>query len=187
MSETPFGDDSTYGRFSELDQAFLLLLDTNSTSIVHRFQEIVNMPNQFLPDHYEVHGRGKSGKVITYRVKVHTPRLPLYVALPVRNGKVQYLWMPDYCLLFPERTRLKTLARVQDEGIRSALIERDDRLLDQGVFHKIRFGKAEILAIKVKPWLQTICTDLRSNIVRYGEAYDPERIRAAFRDGAVIN
>lgn len=49
-SETPFGDNSTYGRFSAMEEAVLLLIHTNNTSIVHRIQEMVDMPNLFLPE-----------------------------------------------------------------------------------------------------------------------------------------
>ena len=62
ISKTPFGDDSSYGRYCLMDEAVQLLIHTNSSSIVHRVQEVVNIPNLFQDDLVVAKGIGPDGK-----------------------------------------------------------------------------------------------------------------------------
>ena len=62
-SLTPFGDNSAYGRFTLAKDAYLLLIHTNNTSIVHRIQELVDMPNLFLDGTRMVKGYGQGGEL----------------------------------------------------------------------------------------------------------------------------
>jgi aminoglycoside 3-N-acetyltransferase len=175
---TPFGDESSYGRFCLMDEAVQLLFDTNSTSIVHRVQEVVGMPNLFLPGTRTARGRDRSGRVVRHEVVVHTPRIPLFIAVPGGEASVQYVWMPDYCVLFPSSHRATVLAGLRDEETRRRLAARDDGFFDSGVFRRTKHRNAEILAFHAKPWLDAMCAEMKANLERFAEAYDADRVRA---------
>lgn len=186
VADTPFGDDSTFGRFSRMPKATVLLIHTNGASMVHRFQEIVNMPNLFLPGHFPVRALNHQRETATYRVRIHTPNLPLYVALP-RNSQAEpdYLWLPDYSLLFPEERKAQILQRTQRQSNREFLTERQRRFQDQGVLRTARFGSAEVAALRVGPWQDRVCGDLAENIKEFPKFYEPGELLAAKERGAL--
>jgi aminoglycoside N3'-acetyltransferase len=179
-SKTPFGDDSAYGRYTSHPKAFQLLLDTNSTSIVHRFQELVHTPNLFLDDDMEARALDTTGQVTTRIVRVHRPVVPLYVAVPSdQTDEFQYVWMPDYCLLFPSAHRARVLKGLVRSDVARSLRARDEAFERNGVFRRTHIRSAEILAIEVQPWLTTICHDLAENLHRHSAAYTLKRVEAA--------
>jgi aminoglycoside N3'-acetyltransferase len=184
LAETPFGDESTYGRYSKMDNAVLLMIHTNGTSIVHRFQEIVDMPNLFLPDKMPVRGLNMEGKVVTYSLRIHTPHLPLYLLMPAENDHgYEYMWYPDYSLLFPEARKQKILSRIKNDENQRFLVERQDDLERRGIIRKAQLGAAEVAAIQVKPWQARICEEVAKNLDRLGAAYNVEHLSAAKAEG----
>lgn len=183
-SETPFGDDSTYGRFSELDEAILLLVHTNNTSIVHRFQEIVQMPNLFRKEYSHVKGYDIDNRIAKYKVKVHIPQIPLYVIMPGdRKGDVNYIWFPDYALLFPNYNRKRILNKINGNVARDILIARHQYFIDRGIYRIAKMHEAEIMAVTVKPWLERICMDVRESLVAFSKDYSFENMRRASQGG----
>jgi aminoglycoside N3'-acetyltransferase len=184
LSATPFGDDSTYGRFSGLQNAYILLLNTNGTSIVHRFQEIVGMPNLFLPELYNATAYNSARKVIAYRVPVHTPKLPLYAVMTGSSDKEKdYIWLPDYSFLFPSPRKEAILQKIKYEPVREFLVQRQDEFLRSGIIRIANLRDAEVAAIHVDPWQQRICEDLSQNIQIHREDYSMEAMSMAMQKG----
>lgn len=171
-SVTPFGPSSAYGRAAALPTTYQVLLDTNSSSIVHVIQEQIDMPNLFLESPRTARGLDRAGIERLYEVKVHTPRTPLYVAVPEPGGSVQFVWMPDYCLLFPQRNRSRTFEQIRSPQAREMIAAREKQLFDQGVLRTTKLDSAEILSVQAKPWLDTLCAELSSNISENREAYE---------------
>ena len=180
-SLTPFGPSSAYGRAAALPTTYQVLLDTNSSSIVHVIQEQIGMPNLFLESPRVARGLDRAGIERRYEVKVHTPRTPLYVAVPEPGGSTQFVWMPDYCLLFPQRLRSRTLEQIRSPQARELIAARDKQLLDQGVLRTSCLDSAEILGMHARPWLDALCAELASNISLNRQVYEhaPELIPGA--------
>lgn len=176
-SFTPFGDDSPYGRYAGCENAYQLLLDTNSTSIVHYVQEQIHMPNLFIDEIKYAYSVDYEGKKRKLKMKVHTPRLPLYVALPGKSNTPQYLWMPDYCLQFPKSKKDSVYNWIENEKVKADLIERDTYFTMNKVFSQQKIKNASIIAIKVKPWIKKICSDISRTIEQNPDWYSPERIK----------
>ena len=188
LSVTPFGDSSTHGRFSAHADAIVLLLHTNNTSLVHRFQEMVDMPNLFMPEPYQVRGCDRDGETRAYSVKVHAPDLPMYVAIS-RNesGGTEYLWLPDYVVQFPQMHGQHISARVKSMQARRFLSDRQQHFFDAGTFRKAQLGTAEILAIRLNPWQERICQDLRESLAAFSECYTLGALQAAQRTGLLVH
>ena len=183
-AETPFGENSTYGRFSNLDEAILLLIHTNNTSIVHRIQEIVKMPNLFLKEYASVKGCDSEDQIVNYKLRIHTPIIPLYVVMPGdRIDQKEYIWFPDYVLLFPEYNKVRILKKLRSEKSRKQLIERHNFFLRKGIYKIIEHGHAEIAAVQVKPWLEKICNDLNENIEQFSTEYYYKNMEKALAHG----
>jgi len=187
LSLTPFGDSSTYGRFGKRDDAVLVLVHTNNTSIVHRFQEIVDMPNLFLPDSYQVRGLDNLGAVHSYHLRIHNPLLPLFVAVAQHEKGSEYMWFPDYVVQFPTEHEAQILRRLKDAEARGFIEDRQRYFFSKGIFTKVRHKKAEILAIRVKPWQDRICQDLRASLTRFPDSYDMAKLRAAKDEGLLAH
>jgi aminoglycoside N3'-acetyltransferase len=181
VSPTPFGDDTTYGRFSRLEDALLLLIHTNNTSFVHRIQEMVNMPNLFLSEHSQVKGRGPTGQLVQYSVYVHRPTLPLYVV--EEDEIIEYIWLPDYVLLFPDYNRERILGRLKSERTKEFLVQRHRYFLEKGIYRNVFLRNAEIMIVRIKPWMERICRDLKQNIVKHAERYRIDTMQAAHDAG----
>jgi aminoglycoside N3'-acetyltransferase len=182
-SPTPFGDDSTYGRFSRLPEAVLLLLHTNSTSHVHRLQELVEWPYLFLEGSMPARAVGRDGGVRTFQVRVHRPRLPLYAVLPGRDGQPLYLWLPDCTVLFPASRGETVLKRLGPGPAADFLKGRQDEWLRSGVMRKAKCGAGEVMAIDLLPWQARLCDDLRTSFTEWAEAYSLESLTQADKEG----
>lgn len=182
-SETPFGDDSTYGRFSSLEDGVLLLIHTNNTSFVHRIQEMVNMPNLFLDNFYDAKGYDSKCKLCEYKVKIHTPVIPLYVIMSENGKDVEYIWYPDYVLLFPEYNKNRTLNKIKSESIKNILIERDHYMKTNGIMKYITFKTTEFAAIQVVPWLARLCFDVKDSLHKFSEFYSINNMQKILRAG----
>ena len=139
------------------------------------------MPNLFLESPRVARGLDRAGTERLYEVKVHTPRTPLYVAVPDPGGSVQFVWMPDYCLLFPARNRSRTYEQIRSPQAREMIAAREKQLLDQGVLRTTSLDSAEILSMHAKPWLDTLCAELATNISLNRQAYEraPELVPRA--------
>jgi len=180
-SETPFGDNSSYGRYCLQENAVQLLINTNNTSIVHRIQELVDMPCLFEPGFMEAKGIDKKGELRTYRLKAHTPVLPAFIAMPGDQG-VEYLGYGEYCLYFPEYSRQRAHRKVSRNNI-DFLIARHEQFLKDEVYRTVTRGDVEIIAIRVKPWFDRICADIIASIKKMPEAYTLENLSKAFSLG----
>lgn len=180
LSVEPFGDASTFGRFSARDDAYVVLIHTNVASINHRFQELVSWPNLFLPDLSEASGCDAAGLIRTYRVRVHTPWLPAY-AVVADNGSAppEYLWLAHYAAQFPKSNADRIAARLKSAKARRLLVDRQTHFFETGVFRQTTYGEAELLAIRVKPWQDRICSDLRDNLAVFGRSYALDKLQAA--------
>ncbi len=180
---TPFGDDSTYGRYSARGDAELLLLHTNNTSLVHRFQEVAATPHLFLDGVRTACGLDAVGREATYEVRVHRPLVPLYVIL--RGDKPddrEYLWLPDYCLPAPDYNRMRISAGLRSGRVRDFLFGRHAQFVKDGVIRTVHFKGAELIAVRVRPYLERICTDLRTSYAEFADEYaldELERARTA--------
>jgi aminoglycoside 3-N-acetyltransferase len=181
-AKTPFGDDSTYGRYALRPDAVLLLLDTNNTSIVHRFQEVVDMPNLFLPGERSVRGYDAQGRLVEYSVRVHRPLLPLFV---FTGG--EYVWFPDYAVPFPSSRQAAALARLKSPAVRRFILERNQQFFDEGVFRRATHRSAEVLAIALPKWQQRICADVRKTIEEFAPHYTLEAVARAHREGLLVH
>jgi len=179
-SITPCGDSSTHGRLSARDDAVVLLIHTNNTSLVHRFQEIIDMPNLFLPEPYPVRGYGQNGQLRTYHLKIHVPDLPMYAAISRgTTGGVEYLWLADYVVQFPEARRQRVLSLIASPEAKQLLRDRQQTFFDTGVFRQATYGAAEILAIRLQPWQDRICRDLRQNLGTFAACYTRATLQTA--------
>lgn len=174
-SPTPFGDDSTYGRFSADENAYLLLIHTNNTSIVHRIQEMVDMPNLFLEGMYEAVGVNGNGENKSYLVKIHTPKVPLYVIESADND-LEYIWYPDYVLLFPKSNMDNILSNIKNDKIRFKLNHRFEELTNNDVIKIVKNNDAEIMKVKVDSWLKVLCYDINISMKENCREYDYENI-----------
>lgn len=176
-AKTPFGDESTYGRFAARDDAELLLVHTNNTSLVHRFQEVARTPNLFLEGERRARGLDASGAVAEYGVRVHRPLVPLFVVLRGDDaGQRESVWLPDYCLPAPAYNRERISANLGSRRVRDFLFGRHARLVKDGVVRTVRFKSAEIIAVRVRPFLERICADLRESYADY-ESSSPSLCR----------
>ena len=172
----PFGPQSAYGRYAASANAWQLLIHTNHTSIVHWFQELVDMPNLFLPDLCEVKGLDWEGRECVRRVRVHRPVLPLHVALP------EYIRLPEFVIAFPSETRR---AVEQHLGARALepVLGRQRELERQGVIRITRYRDAEIAAVHVPPWSERVCAEMRESFARFPERYTIEALETARQRG----
>lgn len=181
---TPFGDESTYGRFTERDDAILLLLHTNNTSMVHRIQEMVHMPNLFLEGLRLAKAYNADNVLTEYQVRAHMPTIPLYLALPGdTHDTIEYMWFPDYVLLFPEYNKIRIFNNLKSESLKNFLIARHKEFEDQGIYTAVRYKSTEILAVRVKPWLSRICKDITENLNEFEDHYQNEIMNQAMRKG----
>jgi len=186
LSRTPFGNESTYGRLSRMKNAYLLLVHTNNSSIVHRVQEMVRMPNLFRDAPVAVRGLASGGEIQEYSIFTHTPTIPLYVIVEGdRAGDLEYVWMPDYTMPFPGYNRARILSRLQSDRARTMLLDRQDRFVKDGIVRTAQIRDAEISLVHLEPWLETICRDLRESIDTFSEEYRYENMKAA-RDRGLL-
>lgn len=168
---TPFGADSTYGRFADRDDAELLLIHTNSTSIVHPIQERSGMPDLFLDERVALRVRGADGEVRRVEAPIYRAMLPMFIL--VRGdapGAVHYLWIADYMIQFP-RDRVARLQAHGSPQLVARLLARQEEFVRDGVMRFGRCGSAELCAIKAKPFVERISRDLAAHFADMGDDY----------------
>lgn len=175
-STTPFGDDSTYGRFSADKNAYLLLIHTNATSILHRIQELVDMPNLHLEGLYEARAFDANGSIKSYSIKLHTPTLPLYVIELGNDGNPEYILFPDYILLFPKYIQEQIGAQFKFNTVWEKLREWHESFLARGIYSINQLRGSEIMMVKVHPWLEEVNANVRRSINEYSEEYAYENL-----------
>ena len=184
LSQTPFGDASTYGRYSNRSDAILLLIHTNNTSIVHRIQEMVNMPNLFLDGIFCIRGLNHNGDIVNHSLRIHNSLIPLFLVFPGKQSdEIIYLWYPDYAILFPEYNRARILRGLGNSSIAEYLVQRDEDFRGQGIITTVRLGNAEIAAVRVSPWLERLCSDIGRNISVFSSSYDTATMEMALKKG----
>ena len=123
-------------------------------------------------------------KTNAYEIAIHQPILPLYWVVPGgQDGCGEYIWSPDYSFLFPEYNRTRILKRLQSERARQFLLERHDYFIETDVYTAVMMGEAEIIAVKVAPWLKRITRDLKDSVSQFSELYARERLTDAYQAG----
>lgn len=183
-SITPFGDDSTYGRFSSLDNAFLLLIHTNNTSIVHRIQEMVDMPNLFLDGLHPAKGIGPDGEIKEYQVKVHRPYFPLWVVMGSEiEDDFEYVWYPDYCLLFPQFNRERVSSVIKKTSFLNFLEKKNYGFLNNGIEKVFKYKDSEIMSINLKPWITSENSEIIQSIKDFPQKYELECLEISKEKG----
>lgn len=176
-SQTPYGDETPYGRLAARDDSFVLMLETHVHSLLHHLQERVQFPNLFLPDMREaffIDERGTRGAVKT---KVMRPRLPYYVAVPSAAGpEPDWVFLQDFALIFPGGRELQ-LQRLGHHfrGYPSINRRRAD-LEKAGVLRSCWVGRGEIGLLHVKSFLAQVEPELKDLIHRFRESYQIDRI-----------
>ena len=183
QSLTPFGDDSTYGRFSKKSNAYLLLIHTNNTSMVHRIQEMVNMPNLFLDPVFNARTLLPTGGVTEFPVKLHTPVVPLFVVEGDEGKGKEFLWYPDYTLLFPKYNYQRIQEKLLGNPAWEKLKKRHDSFIERGVYAVSASGGSEIMSVKLDPWLREINRDVCRSLQLFCSDYDGENLAAMYREG----
>lgn len=184
QAQTPFGDDSTYGRFSKMPDAYMVLLHTNSTSYVHRLQEIVQWPNLFFELPGQARALAPNGVIQTFQVAAHRPTLPLYVAIDSDDDAyVEYLWMPDYVLQFPSARQEYIHNKLKSKKAREHLSARQEQLLKSGTLKIAKCGEGEVMLVKIRPWTDVIVADIKRNFVEFPGAYRLNDLEIANREG----
>lgn len=184
QSVEPFGDRSTFGRFAARDDAVLVLIHTNTISIAHRFQEIVDWPNLFMPGTFDIDGLDECGARRSYPVRVHTPTLPQYLALDIKaSAPSEYIWLANYFVQFPRESAERIAAGLVNAEAKRHIFERQAHFFATGTFRRSTHGTAEILAIRVPPWRDRVCRDLRDNLAAFARCYSVDKLQAAYAMG----
>ena len=175
-SYTPFGDQSAYGRFCSAKDAYLLLIHTNNASIVHRIQEMADMPNLFFDEEKSVYGFGHHGEVREYRVKVHQPKTPLFVAVNIDDStKPEFMWFPDYALLFPSHNKNRII-NVVSEQAKVVLLNRYELFFEKKIYKNSKIHGAEIMSVEINGWMECIVKDVIEGIHKYNFDYALRKI-----------
>ncbi|UFS69148.1 AAC(3) family N-acetyltransferase [Geomonas sp. RF6] len=185
-SATPFGDDSAYGRFCEKPDAYLLLIHTNNTSILHRTQEMVDMPNLFLDEPFHAKSLLPGGEVATFTVRLHTPVLPLAVLEEDDGGDKNVLWYPDYMLLFPGYNYQRIWQKLRGNSVWERLRKRHESFIERGIYAISGSGGSEIMSVRVAPWMQEINRDLRQNLESFPLNYDRDFLVSMEQEGRLV-
>ena len=176
-SITPFGMDTPYGRFAEMDDAYVLMLDTHLHSLLHHLQERVSFPNLFLDGTADVSVIDEAGIRKTVQTRVMRPRIPYFVAVPSATGTdPDWAILHDYALMFPTRR----FAEIKPDGYTfegfPALIERRKDLASKGALTSRKLGRGEIGLLRVKPFIQTVQPEMEELIERFRSYYDPQKV-----------
>lgn len=181
---TPFGDHSTYGRFQRSPNAVLLLLNTNSTSLIHRFQEVADAPHLFLPGLRKARSLGPDGQARTYEVKIHTPRYPFFIIVrgDTKDAR-EYMWMPDYILPAPAGDLPRIRSRLHGERVIKFLLDRHEAFVKEGVITSKRFRDGELVAVRMNPYFDRITEDLRASYAEFADEYDLENLKKKDAEG----
>jgi aminoglycoside N3'-acetyltransferase len=178
-SRTPLGASSPYGRLSDMEDSYMLMLGTRLLSLPHHLQERVEFPNLFLDEEREVECIGWNGESVRVRTKVMQPKIPYFVAIPPSHGEEpDWCILHDFCLNFPrQRERDIRAAGYHAQGY-DPLWRRRQQLEEAGIFRSTRLGAAELGLLNIKQFLALIEPELRTLIERYRGYYDREKIAA---------
>ena len=180
FSQTPFGPDSSYGRFCNTKNAYLLLLHTNNASIVHCIQEMVDLPNLFYPELFVFKGFNSSNELVDYKVNVHIPKIPSsWILHENKNDSVEYIECVDYCLLFPRYNEIRILKQLNCDKYKKELVDRHNYFRSNGIYSHTTINDAEILSVNVEPWLKKICEDLGKSVKNNSMLYSYEKMKKA--------
>jgi len=176
-SPTPYGPTTPYGRLAEIDDGFVLMLETHVHSLLHHLQERVDFPNLFLDGLREIRYIDRYGAEQVMQTRVMRPRIPYFIAVPsARDDDPDWAILHDFGLMFPARRRRE----VRGLGYRfdgyPKLYQRRRELERLGVLRTSRLGRGEIGLLHVKSFLSTLEPELRELISRFRTFYDPEAI-----------
>jgi hypothetical protein len=146
------------------------------------------MPNLFRPDPVPARYLDAEGVVRVTSVRVHVPLLPLFVAVPGdRQGEVNYVWFPDYVYPMPDYNRVRIEKNLPSRAAKDLLFGRHRALIADGVIRVVKLRDAELAAIRVAPWADRICSDVRASFGAYPEAYDYAALLRAKEGGLLLS
>jgi hypothetical protein len=176
-SITPFGPDTPYGRLAELDDGYVLMIETHVHSLLHHLQERVNFPTLFLDkkrEAYFIDWQGTKNKVWT---KVIRPRIPYFVAVPPANGsEPDWAILHDFALMFPKRREREVRLLGYEFGGYRKLWDRRDELVKSGVLQTARVGRGEMGLLHVKRFIAKLEPEFRELIDQFHPFYKPDNI-----------
>jgi hypothetical protein len=93
------------------------------------------------------------------------------------------MWLPDYCILFPEYNRVRILNKLQSKKAKALIEERHRFFIENGVYRTTKINSAEILAVKVRTWIDKITHDLAESVSTYKNEYSLEKMTQAMNAG----
>jgi hypothetical protein len=174
-SITPFGPDTPYGRLAELDDGYVLMIETNVLSLLHHLQERVNLPTLFLEkgrDVYFFDWQGTKNKVWT---KVMRPRVPYFVAIPPANGSVpEWVLLNDFSLMFPKRREREVQQLGYEFGGYRKVWDRRNEFEKSGVLQTTRVGRGEMGLLHAKRFIAKIEPEYRELMDQFRPFYKPD-------------
>jgi aminoglycoside 3-N-acetyltransferase len=178
-SDTPFGFDTPYGRLANMQDGYILMLETHIHSFLHHLQERVRFPNLFLSSSQEAYyfdRRGNKGTLVT---KVLRSRIPYYVAIPSkRRADPDWVLLHDFALMFPSRRKNEVhQAGYRFDGYRR-IEDRATILEKAGILRTARIGRGQIGLLHVKSYMEHIEPELAELIEKFRLHYEPSRIAA---------
>ncbi len=178
-SPTPYGVDTPYGRLANIEDAFILMMETHIHSFLHHLQERVGFPTLFLPEKKEavlIDWCGRRRRVVT---RVMRPRVPYFVAIPAASGAdPDWAILHDFALIFPARQEAKVRRLGYHFEGYPRLFSRREEFERSGALRTTRVGAGEIGLLRVKPFLEAIEPEFLELIDRFRPHYDADKIAA---------
>jgi aminoglycoside N3'-acetyltransferase len=175
-SVTPFGSNTPYDRFLDLDGK-ILLLNTNGNSILHRVQEIVDWPNHYLEEQFSLPVL-MGGRPVAVTTSVHSPSPCHHVLLPGREEQEERLiHIPSYALPFLLGESDESEYRRLRADVAKDLEDRLQYFTERGVVKMgpVGFGKAAV--IKSGGFCRRIVADLVLHLSEQRAAYRVSNLR----------
>ena len=97
------------------------------------------------------------------------------------------MWLAHYMTQFPKSNAQRLEAMMKSAAAKRFLSDRQRQFFETGIFRQTNHGRAEILAIRVQPWLERVCRDLRDNMASFERFYALDKLEAAHELGLLIH
>lgn len=178
-SPTPYGHATPYGRLTEDENAYILMINTHVQSLLHHIQERVAFPNLFLDEMASSECVDAEGKSRIVQTRVMRPKVPYYVAIPAKRGPApEWAMLHDFALIFPT-SRQHTVAKLgyRFDGHRT-LLARRQQLIDLGILRSRKLGRGEIGLLSAARFVRFIQPEFEQSIGKYRQYYDIDYIQS---------
>lgn len=172
-SLTPFGPETPYARLVALGGK-TLLFGVNANSVLHHVQELVNWPNLFVDQMYDLSVMTPDGTkaVSTF---VHRSGPYHHVMLPGREaGEMCLLHLPSYGLphcLSPEEERIYGRLRAD---VALALEQRREHFVRETIVRFGPVGQGPGAVLDAPGFCRRVRTDLEEHFAQHRSGYLPE-------------